>query len=416
MARVPDFRQVVRFARTLAREYRDTGCQDSAASLTYTTLFAVVPTLTVAWAILHALPQLGSAGDRLEALLLGNLVPASGEQVRAYLAAFAEQASNLTGVGIAFLAVTAVLMLLTIEHRINAVWRVHRQRSLVSSLLVHWTLLTLGPVLIGAGLLASSYLLSVDLFGAQVGELGAVRTLLEVVPFLVGWLFFALLYIAVPNCSVPVAAGLAGGFVAAALFEAAKAAFGFFVTRFDSYELVYGAFAAVPLFLLWVYISWMITLAGVVFTYTLANRDDDAPGRASPFPALLRVLEAFHLRQQQGRALGEAELRHVARRAGVEKWHELREQLLARRIIGRVDGDGLVLVRDLHAMTLAELARLLDWQQLEPSGGAREPDAFAHAQARALRAALAAFDQQLDASVADVLAGNDARESRHDDH
>lgn len=399
-----DLRRAGRFLRALWQEYQATGCSDSAGTLTYTTLFAVVPTMTVAWAILRAMPQLGDIGERLDSVLFANLVPATGEQVREYLAGFSQQAANLTGIGIAFLLVTAVMMLLAIERRINAVWRVHRERSLVSSLLVYWALLTLGPVLLGAGLAASSWLLSAQLLADVGAPPVALQAVLEVVPFLMAVLFFSLLYIVVPNCSVPVREGVVGGIVAAALFEAAKAGFAFFVTRFNNYELVYGAFAAVPLFLLWIYISWSITLFGVVVVYLLANWDDEAVQRATAFPALLKVLGHFHRARQAGHAVTDREARHAARAAGIDNWHELREELLRRRYLERLATGELVLVRDLHSLTLAELLRLFDWQELDAQvDGGREPDAFAQAEANRLRTALARLDADLDLTVASVL-------------
>lgn len=398
-------RRAARFVRTLVREYEATGCDDSAAKLTYATLFAVVPTLTVAWAILRSLPQLGGLAADLDRLIFTNLVPATGEQVRAYIAGFSEQASNLTGIGVAFLAVTALMMLMAIERRINAVWRLHRERSLLSSLLVYWALLTLGPVLLVAGIATSSFLLSAEFLGngaARVSPL--VAQFLGVVPFFVEVALFSLLYIVVPNCSVPVRHGITGGLVAAILFEVAKAGFAFFVLRFNSYELVYGAFAAVPLFLLWVYISWSITLFGVVLVYVLGNLDEDSVGRGSPFPALLKVLALFHRRQQEGMAVSDAGARHVANAAGIANWHDLRESLLGHRVLERLPNGDLLLVRDLHRMTLGEVARLFHWDEIAVVGtDMPEPDDFARENAARLAGALAAFDACLADSVASVF-------------
>lgn len=409
MSQIPTLRRAGRFLRDLFRVFDSSGCLDSAASLTYTTLFAVVPMVTVMWAIMKSMPQLGDMGVRLEEMLFTNLVPATGAQVRDYLSAFSEQASNLTGIGIAFLLVTALLMLLTVERRINSIWRVHRERGLVSSLLVYWALLSLGPVLLGVGIAASSWLLSADLLGGIVGPSGSLEMLLQFLPFLMTAVFFSLLYIVVPNCAVPIREGVIGGVVAALLFELAKAGFGYFVTRFNSYELVYGAFAAVPLFLLWIYISWSIVLFGVVLVYTLANWDDDAVTRATAFPALLRLLQIFHDRQDTGGVVSDREARHAAHRAGIDNWHDLREMLLARRYLERLASGDLVLLRDLHTLKLSELARLFSWEQLDARVRAgTEPDAFAQAQAERLQAALAQFNAGLDVTVAEVL---DAPES-----
>lgn len=401
----PRIRRGWRFLRALVREYEETGCDDSAATLTYTTLFAVVPVLTVAWAILRSLPQLGGLAADLDRMIFTNLVPASGEQVRAYIAGFSEQAANLTGIGVAFLAVTAIMMLLTIERRINAVWRLHRERSLLSSLLVYWALLTLGPVLLGAGIATSSFLISAEFLGNGGAPLAPLlANVLAAVPFFVEVALFSLLYIVVPNCSVPVHHGIAGGLVAAVLFELAKAGFAFFVLRFNSYELVYGAFAAVPLFLLWVYISWSIMLFGVVLVYALSNLDEDGVGRGSPFPALLKVLALFHRRQQAGRAVPDTDARHVANAAGIANWHGLRESLLGHGVLERLPNGDLILLRDLHRMTLAEVARLVPWEAIAGDvPGMAEPDEFARENADRLARALAAFDDGLAVPVASVI-------------
>ncbi len=404
MASVPDFRRGWRFLRALVREYLDTGCDDSAASLTYTTLFAVVPMMTVAFAILQCTPQLGGWSERIEALVFENFVPATGEQVRQYLVAFAHQASNLTSVGVVFLVVTSLMMMFTVERAFNRIWRVHRQRRLFASLMVYWALITLGPLLLGTGLAVSSYLFSVRVVSDAVGQMHAFSPLLSLLPFLLGAVFFSIVYIAVPNCNVPLREGVIGGVVASGLLELARHAFTFFVTRFTSYELVYGAFAAVPLFLLWIYISWVITLFGVVLVYSLANWDDEEVQPATAFPALLKVLGLFRQRQLQGQVVTDREARHLARHAGIDNWHELRERLLAEGLVERSETGHLLLACDLHETRLADLARVLDWAQVDrlPDSG-REPDEFAQAVADRLREAVAAFDAHLDTPVAEVL-------------
>ncbi|MFZ5755983.1 MAG: YihY family inner membrane protein [Pseudomonadota bacterium] len=392
-----------RLLKAVVREYRDSGCKDSAASLTYTTLFAVVPMMTVAFALLKLAPQLHGIGDRIEGLIFENFVPATGEQVKTYLAVFAEQAASLTGVGVLFLLVTSVMMLVTVERAFNRVWRVHRPRRLLSSLLVYWALLTLGPLLLGTGLAVSTWLATTQTFSDTVGRIGLWSELLSVLPFLLGAVFFSLVYIAVPNCHVPAREGVIGGVVASALMEAARHTFTFFVGGFSSYQLVYGAFAAVPLFLLWLYISWAITLFGLVLVYVLVNRDDEEIRPATAFPALLKVLALFQARQREGLAVQDYEARLEARRAGIDNWHEYRERFLARRILDRDERGGLLLVRDLHALRLADLARVLNWDSALRRNGSTEPDEFAAAMAERLRAAVAAFDAGLDEPVASVL-------------
>jgi membrane protein len=399
----PDLRRAWRFLRALMREYHQSGGHDSAASLTYTTLFAVVPVMTVAFAILKFSPQLAGVSDRIEALVFENFVPATGAQVQQYLKAFSAQASSLTAIGVGFLFVTALLMLLAVERVFNRIWRVHRPRRLMSSLLVYWALLTLGPLLLGSGIAASSYLMSMSLVTDTVGRMGGMGQILMFVPFLMSAVFFSIAYIAVPNCNVPIREGIIGGVVAALLLELARQSFAYFMMRFSGYQLVYGAFAAVPLFLLWIYISWVITLFGVVLVYVLANWDDEDVRAATPFPALLKVLGLFRLRQHAGMAVSDREARHVALHAGIDNWHDLRERLLAQGLIERSDS-GLLLASDLHKLRMSDLARLVPWDLLDTAVNTRgEPDAFAQEVADTLCNAVRAFDAALDEPVAVVL-------------
>lgn len=395
-----------RFLTSLVREFNDTGCTDSTASLTYTTLFALVPMMTVAFALLKVTPQLHAVGDRIEALIFENFLPASGDQLRHYLTGFSAQASRLTGIGVLFLLTTSLFMLLTVERAFNRIWRVHRQRRLLPSLLVYWALLTLGPLLVGSGFVASSWLAAYAGRETMAGveHLPVWEPLLAMLPFLLGAVFLSLLYIAVPNCDVPVREGIVGGIVASLLMEVARHAFTLVVLRFTAYELVYGAFAVVPLFLAWIYISWAITLFGVVLVYVLANRDDTDVPPATTFPALLKVLAMFREHQQKGLPVPDQEARHVARRAGIDNWHEFRERLLARRILERDERGALLLVRDLHTLRLADVARVMNWEAVSRAArGREEPDAFARDMAGRLREAMADFDARLDESVASAL-------------
>lgn len=391
-----------RFLKNLVREYRDTGCGDSAAALTYTTLFAIVPLMTVAFAILKLAPQLSDVGSRIEGLIFENFMPSTGAQVQQYLSGFAAQASSLTGIGVAVLLLTSVMMLVTVEQAFNRVWRVHRSRRLVSSLLVYWALLTLGPLLLGSGLALSTWLAATDAFHDTVGRINLWSELLAVLPFVLGAVFFSLLYIAVPNCHVPAREGVIGGITASALLEGGRHLFTFFVSGFSSYELVYGAFAAVPLFLLWLYISWAITLFGLVLVYALVNRDDDDVHPGAAFPALLKVLALFRQYQREGLAVPDRIARLAARHAGIDNWHEFRERLLAHRVLDRDERGGLLLVRDLNSLRLADLARVLDWDSLAAVTG-HDVDPFALELSGRLQTAVGAFDAQLDEPVAAVL-------------
>ena len=363
------------FVRLLGRQYTEDRCRESAAALTYATLFALVPVLTVTYAILAAIPALQEVGGELQEWMLDYFVPEVGTQVQYYLTEFSRQATNLTAVGGAVLLVTALVMLRTIENTMNRIWKVSRPRSGVTAILMYWAVLTLGPLLLGAGLGISSYLTSVAVVADTVEMLGGMRFWLAVLPVFLTTVLLALLYVVVPNCHVPLRQGLIGAFVAALLFELAKGGFALFVRMAPTYEVVYGAFAAVPLFLLWVFLSWAIVLAGAELVRALVIfREQRA--EVPWLQALLRVLEVLWRRQQAGELLRSSTLRDTLRDAGAVRWDEVRNLLMDLGLLRRTDEGGYVLTRDLRALTLGELVEQLPWpvrEQLATGGEATRP-------------------------------------------
>ncbi|SFQ05816.1 membrane protein [Geopseudomonas sagittaria] len=238
----------------VGRFFADRGPQ-SAAALTYTTLFAVVPLMTVTFVMLAAVPAFRDLGEPIQAFIFRNFVPSAGEQVQAYLRGFSTQARELTWLGVAVLVATALLTLHTIEDAFNHIWRVRRARRGLSSFLLYWAILSLGPLLLGLGFAAGTYVTSLQLISGPRALPGA-GTLIGLMPLLTGIAAFTLLYAAVPNTRVPLRHALLGGCFSALAFEVAKALFALYVSQFPGYQLIYGAFAAVPLFLLWIYLAW----------------------------------------------------------------------------------------------------------------------------------------------------------------
>ena len=184
--------------------------------------------------------------------------------------------------GLGGLMVTAVLTMLTVENALNAIWRVRRPRPLAQRVLVYWATLTFGPVLIGASLSISSYLISVS--AGYVGTMPfGVGLLVSMVPVLLSALAFAFLYTTVPNAYVDWRDAIVAGLVAALAFELAKRGFGYFITHIPTYTVVYGTFAALPIFLLWIYLSWLVTLLGATIAANLpVIRQATGAGAASP--------------------------------------------------------------------------------------------------------------------------------------
>lgn len=240
-----------------------------AGSLTFTTVLALVPVLTVALAIFTAFPLFNSFRTSLEAYFIQSLMPKGiSNTILGYLTQFATKATRLSAIGGVALMVTAVTTMAMIDKSFNQIWQVKRSRPILQRVLVYWAIVTLGPLLIGVSLSTTSYL-----FTATSGVVGAVP-LIGAVFYTLASIFlttgaFALLYLVVPNRTVDWHDAAWGGLFAAVAFEVAKRIFAVFVTHFPTYTVVYGALAAVPIFLIWIYLSWFITLMGAVIAASL---------------------------------------------------------------------------------------------------------------------------------------------------
>ncbi len=263
-------RELLSFVRYLADRFIEDRAPNNAAALTYTTLFAVVPVMTVTFAMLSAIPAFQGTEVQIQAFIFRNFVPSTGATLEEYLRNFIEQARHLTWLGVALLAVTSFFMLVTVEKTFNDIWRVRIPRRGVSSFLLYWAVLSLGPLLLGAGFAMSTYLASVALVFGSYGMSGA-QMLLKVTPLLFSIAAFTLMYAAVPNTRVPLRHALIGGALTGVLFEAAKSLFGLYVFYFPGYQLIYGAFATVPLFLVWIYVCWLIVLLGAEVVCSLST-------------------------------------------------------------------------------------------------------------------------------------------------
>lgn len=346
----------------------------NAAALTYTTLFAVVPLMTVTYAMLAAIPSVQGAGDGLQAWIFDNFVPATGQVVQDYLAGFAEQAKSLTGVGIVMLILTSIMMMKTIENAFNFIWRVNEPRSGLSSFLLYWAVLSLGPILIGLGLVLTSYITSLSLISSATELVGKQRVL-SLVPVIMSVMAFTLLYMAVPNCRVPFKSAALGGVVVALLFEGAKRGFTLFVAEFPSYQLIYGAFAAFPLFLLWVFVSWIIILMGAELTRAVTVYTQTGVRTQEPhLYTVIAVLEHLWQAQQQGTSVPDYVLLKQVTGLNQSRWDNYQQLLIAGDIIKRTEQGEYILSRDLHNITIYQLNQLLPWPM--PQTSAELPDQF----------------------------------------
>jgi len=340
----------------------------SAAALTYMTLFAVVPFLTVTYAAFSLIPAFAGLDEQLQLLIASYLLPDAGREVLDHLNTMSQQARSLTGFGIAFLAVTAFLMLKSIERALNAIWKVPQHRGGINGFLVYWGALSLGPLLIGSGLLVSTYLVSVSLLKERL-SLQITTPLLHVLPLVLSTTTFTLIFFAVPNCKVPWKHALAGGIITAIAFEIAKKIFTLLITH-SSYQVVYGAFAAIPLFLLWIYCCWLLLLCGAHVTHALSNIGTVSAADLPDAIAVLAVLERFHQAQIERKPLGDRAMTQQRwlfgqYRLSVAQWERLRALLLQHRWLIREDDGDYVLLTDLHALPLAHLFDAVPLQPAE---------------------------------------------------
>lgn len=258
-------------ALTLRERFREDRLGVTASSLTFTTTMALVPFITVALAIFTAFPMFAKFQGVLQKWLLESLIPDNiARQVLGYLTQFAGQASKLGVVGVALLLTTAVALILTIDHTLNSIWRVRQPRPLGQRVLVYWAAVTLGPLLLGISLSITSYAISASKGVVNVIP-GGVQLLLDALQFFLMAGGMAAMYHYVPNTQVKWAHAWSGGLFVSAGFELAKKLLTLYLSKVPTYSVVYGAFATVPILLIWIYVAWVIVLLGAVIAAYLPS-------------------------------------------------------------------------------------------------------------------------------------------------
>jgi membrane protein len=342
-------------------------CSENAAALTYMSLFALVPLLTVLYTMASAIPAFQGAEEQMQAILFEHLMPSSSSEIKGYLNDFSAQAKNLTGPGIAFLLVTAILMLRNIEKAFNMIWRTREHRGPLSSFMLYWAVLTLTPITIGVAIGLSTYLSSFSHALDDLDVIGARAFLLKSTPLLLSTAGFSLVYAAVPNCRVPFKHALIGGLLASLAFNLARSIFTDLVVG-SSITFIYGAFAAVPLFLLWIYLSWNIVLMGGILVHSLSAYQSYEQANKPMVLKALDVLYLFWQKQNSGGTVREIELlanRHsIVRGLDSQSWGELRDILIEKNVITENDKGHYLLSRDLHTIPFWQLKEWVNDEQV----------------------------------------------------
>jgi len=255
------FEITIKYLRYLFKRFKEDRIIVYSGYLSFVTLLSIVPLLAVIFSVFSLFPVFQDWRGEVESFVFKNFVPTLGESIQGYLIRFVENATNMTSLGLVVLFLVALLLISSIDHTLNHIWRVRKNRRQLVSFSIYWVVLTLGPVLIGISLLTTSYLFS--LTGFEDNTLLAVRKLfLAFLPYLGSFSSFLLIYLLVPHTRVHFWSALSGAMIAAILFELSKSAFALYFTHFPVYKEIYGALAIIPLLFVWVFISWVVILVG----------------------------------------------------------------------------------------------------------------------------------------------------------
>lgn len=332
-------------------------CNQIAASLTFTTLLSLVPLIAIALTLFSAFPVFADFAQPIKKFALANLMPETGGRlITRYMEQFAESATRLTTFGVLFLAGTAMWMMHTIEDAFNVIWRVSRPRALTQRIMIYWAAVTLGPLLIGGSLSVTSWLVGLSTGYAQQVPLFGVGVL-KLVPFLLTTLAFFLLFLIVPNRHVTARHAFIGGVVSSIAFETMSRVFAGYVALFPTYKMVYGTFASIPIFLLWVYFSWLTTLIGALITATLPHWRSKITGKLTPASQLYYALRLLRV-MNEGRMTGTVQtMASLSGRlhVGFEGLEQIIETLVRAGIVRKLVGSGWVMIVDTEHIRVSEL-------------------------------------------------------------
>ncbi len=352
--------EALSFCQYVVRRFLDDGCMQNAAALTFMTLIALVPLMTVGFAMFSAVPAFEQFGDTVQSFVFRHFVPSSGSEVQEYLNEFSERARSLTVLGIAILAIAAYTTLRNIEKSFNRIWRTRQHRQGLSTFLLYWAILSLGPIALGAGLAMTTYL---KVFVSDYDLLGVLPYTFKYLPWVLTSLTFTLLFFAVPNCKVPLRHAAIGGFLAGACFEIAKNLFATFVSN-SSYQQIYGTFVTIPLFLLWLQFSWLLLLSGAEIVRALSSYHSRYSQQHPDLIVATQLLRQFWMRQRRGDSIDEEFFVEsnwlFGRSVHREQWERLRNLLLKHKIVTVTENDDYILSRDLSYLTLWDLQMIVN--------------------------------------------------------
>lgn len=332
------------------------------SALTYTTLLGIVPVFAVLFFFLSLFRVFNDLGLKVQHYIFSNFVPATGEMIEKYFANFTSQAAKLPPVGIIALIAISIMLMFTIEQTFNDVWYVKVRRKGVRKFLLYWAIITIGPLSIGLSFFVSSYVFSSAVFSHNSALLGLQRSFLSISPFLLTAIGLTIMNVVVPNCKVKFRYGLLGGVLSAVFFELAKFGFAHYAYYMSSYRLIYGAIAIIPLFLLWIYISWFIILAGAILAHAAATTEKTYQGASlNPYIHAILILKALWSAQQAGDELSFKQIMLQVEGRFAVPTDVVLQDLLHSGLIKRTENSGFVIAFDFDHLTLYDFTNLVPW-------------------------------------------------------
>jgi len=352
-----------KFLRYLLHRFIDDRLSDIAAMLTLTSLLAVIPLLAVVFSMLAALPLAQSLGDGIQSFIFSNFVPTFGQEIEQTIRGFVQKASDMKTIGFSSLFVTAIMLLRTIDTAFNQIWRTEQQRKALVAFLFYWLVLILGPLLLGISIALSSYFTSMLLVTDTGRQIGALVTV--VLPWLVTTMGLAILYLVIPNARIKVSHAFSGAVVAGLLFEVAKGLFTMYVTSFPLQEIIFGALSAVPLFLIWVYLSWLVILLGAEVCHGLENFRadcDESHQEKNHFLDCLRVLKSIEQLSNQGKQPDRTDILDQLGNITDSSISDCLHELIRIGLLQEVRDGRYQLIQDLNLYTVNQFTEAVYWK------------------------------------------------------
>lgn len=346
------------YAQFIWQRLKEDRCGQMASALTLTTLLSLVPLLTIILSILGIFPSFRVQAQEVINYVLLHFLPTSADVIQMYLQQFTAKAAGLTGLGALALVVVSLILIANIEQALNTIWRVPYARKGLAALVIYWAILTLTPLIV-LGIIAITSYFSVLHIIFDI-ELAGGR-LFMLLPFVSSVLAFTLLYFAVPNCKVPLAHALVGGVVAGILFETGRLAFRWYILQFPSYQLLYGALAALPILSVWIYLSWLFILFGAEITHGLRYYDRKSIEKIPRFLIAYRWLSLLWEAQHQERGITLFQLLQKQPLSSMHEAEQIIDHLLQKNWIWQTAKGEYVLARDLHEFNILDLYRSLNY-------------------------------------------------------